>query len=978
MDKSLDTREIRIFISSTFKDMQDERTYLFDYVFPRLRAIAERRSVKIIEIDLRWGVTYEESSRGKVLEICFNEIENCRPYFIGLLGNRYGWCPDQSELLKHVSTERSFPWVRDYINQGKSVTEMEMQFGALCSQLLPDQEIKASFFLKEDSLDIDEKQRNLKLQVLQGSSYPHYFYHSLEELGDCIEKEIMALLDKEYPEEKCHGLEKEISYQKAALKNLSFAVSPKRSIINKLESFLESDGRYMVVHGADHCGKSATLSHWIRTSPNLDGFITVPYFVGHSDSSTMESYENYVRGYLKMILSLEQNDEIDNLNFQAFTYRLSEDRRFLFLIDGVDQFEDGYIHPSAYLPRVHRGSKVIVSVRTENYLKTDCARVDDVDLLAWEHPDVLQDFDYYLEICKGKHWDNPLFKEYKGVSIKLSELSLNEVQMMVQAFLRRYGKKLTHNQLELISRDPKAKDVSLLRLFVRSLLYLTTPEELERNIAYFIGKKDSDELLQSFFLQYESLYGKGVFRDCMAYLIISRKGMPEKDLFQLLQVPQYVFSHLYHGIQPLLCDKSGYLTFAFERIPKAFIKYNQDMDLISYRSKLIDYYYSRNQYENVKVDRDSWLWKYDLPYQCETARQFEDLYRTILTPQVALADFKLLSWGSLVICGEIAGYWSVLLEQDCHRYSIDAYLKNPDLYLEYDRFSLVYLLGVHRGNNEYLSSVEFAERIVRIYQSHGQDYSDAVVVTYLTLASMHRDNNEIGLAESALIRALNLCRQVDGAVNIDRYLFTIWNELKTIYEGNMGVSNGFESQNDNELPAGMDPSAVSVITDFLDTHFRKNSEHVTLPDVAQCESLESGPKDDRMKTLCMMFYSMLSARAGDESIVRIYYDVITSYVNVCIKEADFTKALVMSEEALSISENYLGRNLDGWVLSDSNVAFWHYMCALMLKRLCRFEEAKDHVAEAIQLYSRGNESFLNADDMKQHCLALLNDLNCEQ
>ena len=56
------------------------------------------------EVDLRWGITDEQKSEGKVLPICLDEIQRCRPYFIGLLGERYGWVPDEisPDLLERV------------------------------------------------------------------------------------------------------------------------------------------------------------------------------------------------------------------------------------------------------------------------------------------------------------------------------------------------------------------------------------------------------------------------------------------------------------------------------------------------------------------------------------------------------------------------------------------------------------------------------------------------------------------------------------------------------------------------------------------------------------------------------------------------------------------------------------------------------------------------------------------------------------
>src|ERR1035438_3069504 len=100
-------REIRVFIPSTFLDMQEEREELVKQIFPQLRRLCESRGVAWGEVDLRWGVPDEAKAEGKVLPLCLAEIERCRPYFIGLLGERYGWIPEEipEELLA------AQPWV---------------------------------------------------------------------------------------------------------------------------------------------------------------------------------------------------------------------------------------------------------------------------------------------------------------------------------------------------------------------------------------------------------------------------------------------------------------------------------------------------------------------------------------------------------------------------------------------------------------------------------------------------------------------------------------------------------------------------------------------------------------------------------------------------------------------------------------------------------------------------------------------------
>ena len=76
MNNTRDNRQIRIFISSTFQDMQAERDYLITKVFPKIQELASERDVALLPLDLRWGITEDESKTGKVIQICLQEIEN--------------------------------------------------------------------------------------------------------------------------------------------------------------------------------------------------------------------------------------------------------------------------------------------------------------------------------------------------------------------------------------------------------------------------------------------------------------------------------------------------------------------------------------------------------------------------------------------------------------------------------------------------------------------------------------------------------------------------------------------------------------------------------------------------------------------------------------------------------------------------------------------------------------------------------------
>src|SRR5580658_4330015 len=85
-----ETGTVRIFISSTFKDMQAERDCLVNRVFPQLRKRFRATGIELVDVDLRWGITEEQAEKRETLAICLTEIDRCRPFFIGLLGDRYG------------------------------------------------------------------------------------------------------------------------------------------------------------------------------------------------------------------------------------------------------------------------------------------------------------------------------------------------------------------------------------------------------------------------------------------------------------------------------------------------------------------------------------------------------------------------------------------------------------------------------------------------------------------------------------------------------------------------------------------------------------------------------------------------------------------------------------------------------------------------------------------------------------------------
>ena len=112
------TRTFRIFVSSTFSDLKEERNALQKEVFPRLKKLCRENGTRFQGIDLRWGVREEAGLDQRTMAICLDEIERCRntsprPNFIVLLGDRYGWRPLPAEIPKGET--RTYIWIANKI-----------------------------------------------------------------------------------------------------------------------------------------------------------------------------------------------------------------------------------------------------------------------------------------------------------------------------------------------------------------------------------------------------------------------------------------------------------------------------------------------------------------------------------------------------------------------------------------------------------------------------------------------------------------------------------------------------------------------------------------------------------------------------------------------------------------------------------------------------------------------------------------------
>ena len=269
------SRLVRVFISSTFRDFIGERDELVKKVFPELRRRCKERFVEVLEVDLRWGITEEQSKSGETLRICLEEIDRCRPsspvFFVGLLGERYGWIPPVDYFKEDVLKDPQLGWVKDHIN-GKSVTELEILHGVLRNEKMGD---KSFFYFRNDgyqernweaiakhhadltpsiqkadftnaksaSPEVDaEKQRALKRQVSEASiSRRPRPYETPQELAAVVLEDLWEGINRTFPASLVpDALERESLEHRVFMESRTCAYVERAGLFDRLDAFADA------------------------------------------------------------------------------------------------------------------------------------------------------------------------------------------------------------------------------------------------------------------------------------------------------------------------------------------------------------------------------------------------------------------------------------------------------------------------------------------------------------------------------------------------------------------------------------------------------------------------------------------------------------------------------------------------------------------------------------------------------------------
>ena len=633
MGNYLESREIRIFISSTFKDMQAERDSLVSTVFPLLRHMAAERNVDLVDIDLRWGISEKESHQSKVVEICLDEINKAHPFFIGILGERYGWTPVDNQVdWKSILPERYHDTL-SYIDSGLSMTEIEIKYGVLDNP----EKIHGGFYLREcDETNVEPAQKKLRHAVQSQTKYPCKTYKTVKELSNMIIQDFTNLLDSLFPKEEADSWETRFMVRKAALLDRTKNYVPRTDVETELLSFIQSDKESAcVLTSKPGMGKSATLSKLALELFKEDDVDLIPVFtsdMGHG--ATTEDIASAVCEGLAHIYDITVDPSISQVTELArLANEIHPGRTLCIIIDGINQVVSFNSDETNMMwwPTWNERTKVIFSAPDDSSVIKDLRRMCD------------------REIPMGK-------------------MTIDQRMELSSKYFEGYRKDISPEILGLLSDDN--------RLFDNTLVYLSLLDEVRRYGDYdtlepFVTSlascKSAEELFDRL-LEYQEKYfaieGKtSLLKDVLLLICLSEYGFTENEIILLTGTSRLDISRILSLNRIHLIKRNGRLLFAHSMFEQAVRQryYTSEAYVRTQRDRIIDFFKTQDSSPRILME---------IAYQYYQKEDWDALYKWI-------SDIKVFNTfaenGKTVV---FAKYWGRLLRINPYRYDILGYAYN--------------------------------------------------------------------------------------------------------------------------------------------------------------------------------------------------------------------------------------------------------------------------------------------------------------
>jgi tetratricopeptide (TPR) repeat protein len=784
LDDQIKQRQIRVFISSTFRDMNVEREELVKRVFPQLRRLCEQRGVIWVDVDLRWGVTNEQKAEGKVLPICLEEIKRCRPYFIGILGERYGWVPQEipEELVEQE------PWLSQYHQH--SVTELEIIHGVLRDSTihghaffyfrdpgyvnrLPSGSSEADFECEspEAKTRLDRLKEKIHHAQAEKVCALRENFRDPRELGQWILDDFTNLIDRLFPDgSQLDPLDHD------TLDHEMFALSRARVYIGRQEYFARLDEHVtaktqqpLLVTGESGSGKSALLANWaFRYRQSHPDDLLLMHFIGATPySADWAAMTKRIMAELKRRFDLPGDipDEADELRnaFASWLHMAATKGRVVLILDALNQLED----------------------------------LDGALDLVWLPSVTPENVRLFVSTLPGRPL-NELNKR-RLVPLEIQPLAFDERREYVQKYLSQYSKSLSEDRLDRIAQAPQAKNPLFLKALLEELRLFGSHERLGQWIERYLSAQNVQELYEKILARWEQDYegDTDLVGDALSVIWASRRGLSEKELMEILgkdgqPLPHATWSPLFLASGDALVNRSGLITFFHDYLRNAVRDAYVPTEEHQKKEHLrVAEYFEGKEIGPRKID--------EMPWQLAQAKAWKRLY-------LLMADLQFLQAAAQRNLYDCRAYWA-RVEENSSLKGVDAYkpvIATPDKYGDY-LFVVTEVLRYLGNPAEALSLYDYMERYSRV---SGLGYQANLAYALYNEAIILVGKGELGQAMLKLEEA----EQIFLGLGLKEDLRAVLNGKASIYytQGDLNMAMKLYKENEELCRKEGDKSRLSV------------------------------------------------------------------------------------------------------------------------------------------------------------------------
>jgi tetratricopeptide (TPR) repeat protein len=770
-------RTVRVFISSTFRDMQAERDHLVRVVFPALRERLEPHRIHLIDVDLRWGVTREQAENRQILGLCLQQVEECRPFFLGLLGQRYGWVPDDLP----AEDLRRQPWLAQ--QERVSITELEVLHGVLrhaeagsralfcfrdpeATRAIPEP-VRSTIFVDTDPeaaqhlACLKERIRESGYPVLDG--YPCRWdpeeydrtersrgrLTGLAAFGDWVRERLweglrteLRLPDDGRPaESNGDPLAEEADYHERFLEARLRVYAGREEILHALLAYVHGPATVpCVVTGPSGAGKSAALARCVDACRREEpGTLVLAHFVGAGPRSTAlrDVLGRLCRELAHHIGSDEElPEDTDRLAgvFRDLLWRVPTGRRVVLVLDALEQLDEAeQARQLHWLPeQLPAGVKVL----------TSCSSGTRAAEPVWQ-----------ALAHRSQH------------TLRLGPLDDAERLQIVREVPSLSAKSLDGQQVRRLLDNPATGNPLYLLVALEELRGFGSFERLDERIAALPREGDTVTALFTQVLErLEDEFDRPLVRSVLEALGSARHGLSERELHNLtgyLDGAGDLYPVL-RQLRPYLLNRAGLLDFGHVDLALA-VRQRYLGTAAAERAGHVRLaaYFTAREVDARQVD--------ELPWQLARAGEWYEL-----ADRLADLAFFDAAWqaGSL----EVKTYW-VRVETETLRRREVAYrdvVERPATY-DPDTVGRVATLLADTGHPD--AALVLRQHLVDFYRRTGDRARLAVVLGHL--ASLLKGHGDLDGALALLGEAEHICRELGNRQGIQT---TLGNQARILKE----------------------------------------------------------------------------------------------------------------------------------------------------------------------------------------------------